>query len=276
MSSSHLNFNQNLIRIIIIDDRQLIRETLQVYLKSETDFEIVGKTGNGATGLEQIKQLNPDLAILDLENPNFDGIAAIKIIREYFPTTKVLVLSGREEPEYINRAIKAGAKGYLLKGTSPRDLADAIRYISKGYLHLGPGLLEKLALVSLDRKIADPSEELDFESYLAKPLQQFKLEVSKQLQLHVDRHFEARLAKPLQQFQSEVYKECKNLIDQNSAFNHKKLNDVIELKLYALKNKQLETAIKLKKLQRRNNLLSVSQIFWWTIVLGYFLFDNIF
>ncbi len=273
MSSSFLNFNQNPIRIIIIDDRRLIRETLQIYLETETDITIVGKADTGATGLDQIKQLNPDIAVVDLEKPDLDGIAAIRIIREYFPTTKVLVLSGHEEPEYINRAIKAGAKGYLLKGTSPRDLADAIRYISKGYLHLGPGLLEKLALISLERTITESQE--DIEAYLAKPLQQFKLEAARHCKILIDRNFEDRLVRPLEQFKLEVTKQCKILIDQNSELYHKKLNDVIELKLYNLKNKQLETAIKLKKLQQRNNLLSVSQIFLWLIMLFYFIFDKI-
>lgn len=267
MNSSFFNFNENPIRIIIIDDRRLIRETLQIYLESETDITIVGKADSGAIGLEQIKQLNPDIAVVDLEKPDLDGIAAIRIIREYFPKTKVLVLSGHEEPEYINRAIKAGAKGYLLKGTSPKDLADAIRYVSKGYLHLGPGLLEKLALVSLDRTIVESKEDL--KASLAKPLQQFKLEVARQCQILIDRNFEERLVKPLHQFQSEVNKECKILIDQNSKQYHRKIEDVIELKLYALKNKQLETAIKLKKLQQRNNLLSIGQIFLWLILLGY-------
>lgn len=273
MNSSYFNFNKHPIRIIIIDDRRLIRETLQIYLETETDITIVGKADSGSTGLEQIKQLNPDVAIVDLEKPDLDGIAAIRIIREYFPTTKVLVLSGHEEPDYINRAIKAGAKGYLLKGTSPKDLADAIRYISKGYLHLGPGLLEKLALISLDRTIVESQN--DFEVYLAEPLKQLKSEVTKQCEILIDRNFEDRLAKPLKQFESEVTKQCKILIDQNSELYHKKLNDVIELKLYALKNKQLETAIKLKKLQQRNNLLSVGQIFLLIIMLCYIIFDKI-
>lgn len=273
MSSPLFNFNENPIRIIIIDDRRLIRETLQIYLELETDIIIVGKADNGAIGLEQIKQLNPDIAVVDLEKPDLDGIAAIRIIREYFPKTKVLVLSGHEEPEYINRAIKAGAKGYLLKGTSPKDLADAIRYVNKGYLHLGPGLLEKLALIFLDRTIVESKDDL--EASLAKPLKQFQLEVSRQCQILIDRNFEERLVKPLQQFQSEVNKQCKILIDRNLEQLDKKINDVIELKLYALKNKQLESAIKLKKLQQRNNLLSTGQIFLWLILLVYMTLSRI-
>ena len=218
MNSSFFNFNENPIRIIIVDDRRLIRETLQIYLESETDITIVGKADSGAIGLEQIKQLKPDIAVVDLEKPDLDGIAAIRIIREYFPTTKVLVLSGHEEPEYINRAIKAGAKGYLLKGTSPKDLADAIRYVSKDYLHLGPGLLEKLALVSLDRTAVESKEDL--EAFLAKPLKQFESEVARQCKILIDRNFEERLIKPLQQFQLEVNKQCKILIDRNSERRH--------------------------------------------------------
>ena len=273
MSSPLFNFNENPIRIIIIDDRRLIRETLQIYLELETDIIIVGKADNGAIGLEQIKQLNPDIAVVDLEKPDLDGIAAIRIIREYFPKTKVLVLSGHEEPEYINRAIKAGAKGYLLKGTSPKDLADAIRYVNKGYLHLGPGLLEKLALISLNKTIIESKEGL--EASLAKPLQQFQSEVARQCQILIDRNFEERLDKPLQQFQLEVNKQCKILIDRNLEQLDKKINDVIELKLYALKNKQLESAIKLKKLQQRNNLLSTGQIFLWLILLVYMTLSRI-
>lgn len=245
MIHSQINFNQNQIRTIVIDDRKLIRETVQVYLEAETDLEIVGYADSGFAGLEQIKKLAPDVAIVDLEMPDMDGIAAIEIICQHFPSTKVLVLSGHEEPEYINDSIKAGAKGYLLKGTSPHDLADGIRYVSKGYFHLGPGLLEKLTLSSLDKSIKE------------------------------SKNSQQKLNKSLQQQKWELINECKSLIDTGLEHTYKELTDAIELKLYALRSKQIDSLTKLKKLQQRSNLLSISSLLLWLIMLGYMMIDNI-
>lgn len=240
------NSNQNTIRMIVVDDRKLIRETLQIYLETESDINIIGYADSATTGLEQIKNLDPDIAILDLEMPDMNGLAAIEIIRQRFPTTKVLVLSGHEEPEYINQAIKAGAKGYLLKGTTPQDLADAIRYVNRGCFHLGPGLLEKLTLSSLDKSITESKSDL-----------------------------EDKLRKSRQQLKWELTDECKTLIDRGTETTHRQLTHMLEMQLYNLKNKQSETIVKYKRLQNKVVLLLISQVVLLLIMVGYMIIDRV-
>jgi DNA-binding NarL/FixJ family response regulator len=133
-----------MIRVMVVDDQNLIRHALQMYLESESDIEVVGHANDGNQALEQIPTLNPDLVLIDLEMPGMDGFTTIKFVSERFPEVKILVLSSHDREEYINKAIAAGAKGYLHKNTPPEELINAVRYIYKGYFQLGPGLAGKV------------------------------------------------------------------------------------------------------------------------------------
>ena len=144
------------------------------------------------------------------------------------------------------RAIKAGAKGYLLKGTTPSDLADGIRYVNKGYCHLGPGLLEKLALSTLDKSMSES-----------------------------ENNFEPKITQRLQQVKRELNKQCQVLVEQSLDCNRQQINDVIDLKLYSLKSKQSETAVNHKKLERKVNLLFITQVFLLLIILGNTIFSKV-
>ena len=133
-----------MIYVLVVDDQNLVRQALQMNLEAESDLEVVGSANNGVQALEQIDLLNPDVVILDLEMPGIDGFTTLQIINQRFPKIKVLVLSSYDDSEYINQAVKAGAKGYLQKNTPAAELTNAIRYIYKGYSQFGPGVLEKL------------------------------------------------------------------------------------------------------------------------------------
>ncbi len=135
-----------MIRILVADDQNLIRQALQVYLETESDLKVVAHADDGLTALEKIEQLSPDVALIDLDMPGMDGLTTTKIIAQRFMNTKVLVFSSHDREDYINDAIQAGARGYLLKSTPADELANAIRYVNKGYFHLGPGLFEKLII----------------------------------------------------------------------------------------------------------------------------------
>ena len=246
MNDPNLNFNRDLIRILIVDDRKLIGETLKIYLENEPDIKIIGYENNATTGLEKIEQLNPEIVILDLEMPDMNGISVIGIVSKHFPETKVLVLSGHEEPEYINQAVKQGAKGYLLKGTAPEDLADAIRYVNRGYFHLGPGLLEKLTLSSLDKSATKAENSL-----------------------------EQKLKEPLQELKWELTEKCKSLIDQSTENIGQQLIDMIDMKLYTLKNRQTENLLYSKRLQNKVYLLSIGQILLALFLVGYMMIDRV-
>ena len=132
------------IRIIIADDQNFVRCLLETILKSQPSFKIVGVADNGKTAIDQVESLKPDIVLIDLEMPEMDGITATKIIVQRFPNCKVLVLSSHEDEESLQNALRAGAKGYLLKNSAPQELTNAVYSISRGYSQLSPGLLEKV------------------------------------------------------------------------------------------------------------------------------------
>jgi HlyD family secretion protein len=128
------------IKILIVDDRQLNRQLLQVVLESERDLQIVGFAENGRRGLEICQRLQPDIALVDIEMPEMDGITMTEQLRQFCPDVKVIMLSSHHSQEYIDRAFQAGAKGYLLKSNSCQEIVNAIRFVERSYLQLGDGL----------------------------------------------------------------------------------------------------------------------------------------
>lgn len=166
------------VRILIVDDQKLIRKTIQIHLEQESDFVIAGSAATGEEAIEKIHLLEPDVVILDLEMPDMNGLTATKIIRERFPETKILVFSSHDERKYINQAIEAGAKGYLLKGTPQKELINAIRAVHQGYFQLGPGLWEKLA-ISINQ---EPESSVgSFEEKLLIALKKFKQDTDRNI-----------------------------------------------------------------------------------------------
>lgn len=136
------------IRILLIDDQTTIRQALQILLEQEPGFEIVGGAADGIKGLAMVEALQPDIALVDIEMPKMNGIETTELITARFPNTKVLVLSGQDDQEYLTKAVQVGAKGYLLKTTPAEDLAYAIRSVYRGYSQISPGLLERMVTAS--------------------------------------------------------------------------------------------------------------------------------
>jgi hemolysin D len=132
------------IRILIVDDQSFVRRMLQYSLSSVADFEIVGTANSGSEAIALIETLRPDIALVDIEMPEMNGLEIMHTIREQYSQTKVLAISIHDDENYIRDSLQAGAKGYLLKNTPPEELAHAIRFVQLGYLQLGPGLFEKL------------------------------------------------------------------------------------------------------------------------------------
>jgi hemolysin D len=132
------------IRVLIVDDQLTARSLYESYFKPESDLEVVGSFDNGQRALEMIPELLPDIALVDIEMPGMDGLTMTQLIRDRYPQTQVLIVSSHDDEIYLRKALSAGAKGYLLKHTSAGELIHAVRYVHRGYLHLGPGLFEKL------------------------------------------------------------------------------------------------------------------------------------
>lgn len=133
-----------MIRILLVDDQNVIRQKLQIMFEKESDFQIVGTAANGFQAVNYLEGANVDIALLDLEMPEMSGLTLTKIIHQRCPQTQIIIFSSYDDRENISNAIQAGARGYLLKNTSEQEIIETIRCVQRGYFQLGPGLLEKL------------------------------------------------------------------------------------------------------------------------------------
>lgn len=132
-----------MINVLIADDQNFVRKTLESYLEAESDLNVVGFAENGEAAINKVEQLKPDIVLMDIEMPIMDGLTATRTIAQRFSQTKVLMLSIYDREQDVARALKLGAKGYWLKNTTAKELADAIRYVHKGYFQLALELVEK-------------------------------------------------------------------------------------------------------------------------------------
>jgi DNA-binding NarL/FixJ family response regulator len=137
-----------MIRLLLVDDQDIVRRGLKALLKLEPDLEVVGEAEDGQRAIAQVQTLQPDVVLMDVRMPEVDGVAATQAICAQFPTVKVLVLTTFDDQEYVTRALQAGASGYLLKDTPLEELAQAIRFVQRGYTHIGPGLAQKAIVQS--------------------------------------------------------------------------------------------------------------------------------
>jgi DNA-binding NarL/FixJ family response regulator len=133
------------IRVLIADDHSVVREGLVSLIKRKSDMTVVAEGSNGREAVDFWKEHRPDVALLDLRMPELDGVGAIKEIRELDPNAHIVVLTTFDGDEDIYRAIKAGAKGYLLKDTAREALMECIRKVHSGETCIPPTLAAKLA-----------------------------------------------------------------------------------------------------------------------------------
>jgi len=132
------------IRVLVVDDHPVVREGTRSLLSSYKDIEVVGESENGFGALECIKELHPDVVLLDLKLPGVNGIAIARRIRQEYPDVKVLILTIYDDEEHLYEALKAGVHGYLLKSASHKDLASSIRAVHRGQRLLSPSLVSKV------------------------------------------------------------------------------------------------------------------------------------
>lgn len=131
-------------KILICDDQAVVRDGLELLLKLERDFEVVGAASDGAEAVELAAQKKPDLVLMDLKMPGTNGIEATRQIKARQPEVKVLVLTTYDDDQWVFDAIRAGASGYLLKDTPREDIIRAIRGTLEGKSFVDPGVAGKL------------------------------------------------------------------------------------------------------------------------------------
>ena len=150
------------IKILIVDDHEVVRDGLSVMMGREDDFTVVGEAKNGLEAVEKAKSLRPDVVLMDLRMPEMDGVEAMRQIRAEQDDVKFLVLTTFDTDEYIFDAIEAGAKGYLLKDTSREELFRAVRAVNRGESLIEPGVDSRLLdrLTDLSRQAAQGPDHL--------------------------------------------------------------------------------------------------------------------
>jgi two-component system, NarL family, response regulator len=151
--------NPNLIRILTVDDHALLREGIAFLVKSQQDMELIAEASDGMEAIEQFRRHRPDITLMDLRMPNLNGTEAISRIRNEFPDAKIIVLSTYGGDVQVLRAIKAGARGYIVKGHVHRELLDAIRSVHAGHKRIPPEIAAELADHAGDDQLS--SREID-------------------------------------------------------------------------------------------------------------------
>ncbi len=138
-----------MIRILIIDDQKLVLQSLEQLIELEEKLKVVGTAENGQRGIELVEQLQPDVAIIDLTMPLQGGIETTYLIAQNHPKTKVIIFTS-SDGQMLNKAILAGARGYLLKNSSIEDLVGAIYAVNRDSVYIGKGILDRVQLSSVD------------------------------------------------------------------------------------------------------------------------------
>lgn len=128
------------IRVVLAEDHTIVREGLRALLDGREDIEVIAEVADGRAAVEAIAQHQPDVAIMDLGMPELNGVDATRQVRKDFPGTQVLILSMHSGEEYVRPAIRAGASGYLLKGSGLSDLVSAVHAVSRGDAFFSPAI----------------------------------------------------------------------------------------------------------------------------------------
>jgi DNA-binding NarL/FixJ family response regulator len=149
-----------MIRIVIADDHAIVREGLKRIITSAEDMTVIGEAADGAQVMQQVRESDFDVLVLDLSMPGRSGMELIKLVRGEKPKLRILVLSMHEELQYAVRAIKSGASGYLTKESAPVQLMQVLRKIAAGGAFISTDVAEQLALGSMLGATAAAHEKL--------------------------------------------------------------------------------------------------------------------
>ncbi|MGY1605915.1 MULTISPECIES: response regulator transcription factor [unclassified Geodermatophilus] len=142
------------IRVVLVDDEELVRFGLRTVLEAAGDIEVVGEAADGAAGVAAARDLRPDVVLTDIRMPRMDGLAATREILALPDPPQVAVLTTFHLDEYVYAALAAGAAGFLLKDTPPREIAAAVRAVADGTATLSPAVTATLIESYVDRRAA--------------------------------------------------------------------------------------------------------------------------
>jgi NarL family two-component system response regulator LiaR len=147
--------DKNCIRVMLVDDHAVVRSGLGAFLSVMPDLELVGEAENGDEAVVRCGLLKPDVVLMDLIMPGMDGVTATRLIREKYPSVRILALTSFQEDALIKGVLQAGAAGYLMKNISARELAGAIRSAYQGKMTLSPEAAEALIHAQVQAREAE-------------------------------------------------------------------------------------------------------------------------
>ncbi|MBQ0885724.1 DNA-binding NarL/FixJ family response regulator [Streptomyces ambofaciens] len=133
-----------MIRVLVVDDEALVRAGLRMILEPADDIEVVAEASDGSEGVTAVARHRPDVVLMDVRMPGMDGLTALKELRRAPNPPRVIMLTTFDLDDYVHTALRSGAAGFLLKDTSPRDLAAAVRTVAEGSAMLTPRITKRL------------------------------------------------------------------------------------------------------------------------------------
>lgn len=217
-----------MIKVLVVDDVAILRNSIKFMLESSEDIEVVGTASNGREAFHKCSELIPDIVLMDLRMPCVDGVEGTELIKEKYPQIKVIILTTFKEEDDIQAAIGSGADGYILKDIEPDELKSAIRNSYKGFY-----TLHKDAFESITRKSKNPDPEINSTQKL--PLQDGKPILSVQ-DIEIIRHLVN--GKSYKDISKVMFISEGHIRNQISKILKKlDLTDRMQLSLFAVKNK---------------------------------------
>ncbi|WP_439661520.1 response regulator [Lentzea sp. HUAS TT2] len=133
-----------MIRVVVVDDQEMVREGFSALLDAQEDIEVIGAAGNGVQGVALARTVNPDVVLMDIRMPEMDGLTATRLLLDGTRDLKVLVLTTFDLDDYVYEALQAGASGFLLKHAPARELLNAVRVVAAGEALLAPSITKRL------------------------------------------------------------------------------------------------------------------------------------
>ena len=148
------------IRVLIADDHAVVREGLRAVIGSEPDLEVVGKAATGKEAAERAAELRPHVVLMDIQMPGINGIEATRRVLDHDPRVGVVVLTMFEDDDSVFSAMRAGARGYVLKGAPPSEILKVLRAVAGGEAHFGPEIAGRLVDFMSPPKSSSPAEAM--------------------------------------------------------------------------------------------------------------------